>query len=121
LAYLVSIWAYRKKEPPLIPGVALVLIIVFGIMYPEPPVYYGRQPLPTLEIKESNYGQIGIAEPGGLRAMFLNGALQSLMSQDRQISFVHYTHGLEAQAPRFLSSVWEEVPFRFFSSGRGLM
>ncbi len=94
LAYLVSIWAYGRKEPPLSPGVALFLVILFAILYPEPPVYYGRNPVSTLEIQESNYGQVGIAELGDLRAMFLNGALQSLMNQNSQISYVHYTHGL---------------------------
>lgn len=94
LAYLTAVWAYRKKEPPLSPGVALLLIALFAVMYPEPPIYYGRHPVPTLEIQESNYGQVGIAQLGDLRAMFLNGALQSLMSQDNQVSYVHYTHGL---------------------------
>jgi len=94
LAYLVSIWAYGRKEPPLSPGVALLLVALFAIMYPEPPIYYGRNPVPTLEIQESNYGQVGIAQLGDLRAMFLNGALQSLMNQNSQTSYVHYTHGL---------------------------
>ncbi|MFH1010113.1 MAG: fused MFS/spermidine synthase [bacterium] len=94
LAYLTALWGYRKKEPPLIPGVVLLILFILGVMYPEPPIYYGKNPVPTLIIKESNYGQVGIAELGDLRAMFLNGALQSLMKQKDQISYVHYTHGL---------------------------
>ncbi|MBM3324285.1 MAG: hypothetical protein FJY66_01310 [Calditrichaeota bacterium] len=94
LAYLLAIWGYRKKEPPPIPGVVLFLLTMFALFYPEPPIHYGRNPVPTVIIRESNYGQVGIAELGDLRAMFLNGALQSLMKQSNQVSYVHYTHGL---------------------------
>jgi spermidine synthase len=94
LAYLIAIGSYRKKEPPPIPAVVLFLLVLFGVFYPEPPIHYGKSPVPTLIIKESNYGQVGIAELGDLRAMFLNGALQSLMKQNSQVSYVHYTHGL---------------------------
>jgi spermidine synthase len=102
MAYLIGIWGFRKKEPPLIPAVFIVLAVIFAFMRPNPPIYYKEKPVSPLVLKESNYGQIAIAETADLRAMYLNGTMQSRMKKDNQASFPHYTHGLVRLMNQFL-------------------
>ncbi len=102
MAYLIGIWGFRKKEPPLIPAVFIVIAVIFAFLRPNPPIYYKEQPVFPLILKESNYGQVAISETADLRAMYLNGTMQSLMKKDNQASFLHYTHGLVRLMNRFL-------------------